>query len=360
MKLSSLQKEIVTSNHRDIIVMASAASGKTRCLTERVKYLLEQGVEPSSIVMFTFTNAAAEEMRARIGDKGKDIFINTIHSYAFNLLLKYGIDVTKLANEERFDEFFELVEHNPGCIEKVDYLLLDEAQDSNMLQFKFILDMIKPAHTFIVGDLRQSIYGWSGSKPEVFLDLIESGRFKIYSLNENYRNGPSILRFAKKIIGANIFKGCDLTDDSICMREFDADMICEVGFSRAELVNRINGVGEYRDWFVLTRSNEQITIIMDILGQYNIPCDSFKRGQLTNDEFRERMQANTVKVLTVHASKGLEADNVIVYGVPKWSQKDEERRVAYVAATRAKKQLIWFKQSETKQKKKVFKTSNWE
>ena len=49
------------------------------------------------------------------------------------------------------------------------------------------------------------------------------------------------------------------------------------------------------------------------------------------------MANDTVKVLTVHSAKGLEADNVIVIGVSKWSKNAEERRVAYVAATRARK-----------------------
>ena len=62
MQLSKLQEQIVHSTEKNIIVMAAAASGKIRALTERVKWLLEQGESLNKMVVFTFTNAAAEEM----------------------------------------------------------------------------------------------------------------------------------------------------------------------------------------------------------------------------------------------------------------------------------------------------------
>ena len=355
MKLSSLQERIVHSTEKNIIVMAAAASGKTRVLTERVKYLLDQGADPNKMVVFTFTNAAAEEMRSRIGEKGKDVFINTIHSYAFQLLMKQGIDAAKVANEERFDDFFYMIENNPECIEEVDYLLLDEAQDSNLLQYKFILDMIRPKNIFIVGDYRQSIYEWNGGRPDILMDLAGHRDYTTYSLNENYRNGPTILRFAKRLISGSMVDDYSLVDDSICMNEFEVDSVSEVEFIASDVIARIAKSGDYGNWFILTRNNQQIDYMMSLLEKAEIPCDTFKRSQISSDEFRNKMNSNTVKVLTVHASKGLEVDNVVVVGVPKWSKKAEERRIAYVAATRAKKQLIW-----TKELKKKPRVSSWE
>ena len=355
MKLSELQKEITYSKANNIIVLASAAAGKTAVLTERVKWLLEQGKDPNKMVVFTFTNAAAEEMRKRIGEKGKDVFINTIHSYAFNLLLKYGLDVGKVAEDERFDDFFKMVKENPGCIEEVEYLLLDEAQDSNLLQFKFILDMIKPKHLFIVGDVKQSIYEWSGARPDILFNMLDDPKYTVYNLNENYRNGPTILKFAKKLISGSMFGDEPLIDNSICMNEFQTDQVAEVTYNKENLINLINMSGEPGKWFVLARSNAQIDQLMYTLTEANIPCDTFKRSQITADEFQSKMSANTVKILTVHASKGLEADYVYVVGVSKWNKKAEERRIAYVAATRAKKALFWAK--EFKKKTKV---DSWE
>ena len=91
MDLSEKQKEIVETKERFVVVNASAASGKTATLTERVKYLLNNNIDPKKIVVITFTNAAADEMKERIGDTN-GAFIGTIHSYANYLLKCCGYD----------------------------------------------------------------------------------------------------------------------------------------------------------------------------------------------------------------------------------------------------------------------------
>ena len=71
-----------------------------------------------------------------------------------------------------------------------------------------------------------------------------------------------------------------------------------------------------------------------------IPCDTFKITDLNNSEVYEKTLENTVKVLTVHSAKGLEAKNVVVIGC-RIHTHGEESCVSYVAATRAKNRLIW-------------------
>ena len=66
------------------------------------------------------------------------------------------------------------------------------------------------------------------------------------------------------------------------------------------------------------------------------------------------MKENTVKVLTIHTSKGLEADNVIVIGAKFYNT--EEKCISYVAATRARNLLVW---TRTPQKKK-YAVNSWE
>jgi DNA helicase II / ATP-dependent DNA helicase PcrA len=68
MILDKIQQEIVESNDNNIIVVAGAGSGKTRVLTERVKRLINDGIDPCNIVVITFTNMAADEMRERLLD----------------------------------------------------------------------------------------------------------------------------------------------------------------------------------------------------------------------------------------------------------------------------------------------------
>ena len=101
--LSKIQEEIVTSKDSNIIVCAGSGSGKTRVLTERVKYILENGADPKSIVVITFTNMAANELYTRLENvpNSKNIFIGTIHAYANKLLKKTGYDY------EIFSEYYQ-------------------------------------------------------------------------------------------------------------------------------------------------------------------------------------------------------------------------------------------------------------
>ena len=341
MELSKLQQKIVETNEDKVVVISAAASGKTAVITNRIIYLLEHGADPSKIVMITFTNMAAEEMRKRIGNKGNGIFIGTIHSYANYLLLSYGIDTSKLIENEKFEKFFPLIKENLNCIKSIDYLLLDEAQDSTQEQFEFMLDIIKPKSFFIVGDLRQSIYGFNGACPEYLYALTKRDDITTFSLNENYRNAPEILKFAKGIINKIKY------DDSIPMRTNYQGIVRQGKFSMFQIISILKKQKQFNNWFFLCRFNKQIDEVCYLLEKNNIPFTTFKKSQLSKDELEEKINENSIKVLTIHTAKGLEADNVIVYGTL-W-RNNEEVRINYVAATRAKNLLIWMnKINETK------------
>jgi hypothetical protein len=105
MNLSKEQEQIVTTTANKVVVIASAASGKTAVLVERVRYLLKNGANPKGIVVITFTNAAAEELAERL-DHPKGVFIGTIHSYANFLLLSNGNETHDLLESEQFDRLF--------------------------------------------------------------------------------------------------------------------------------------------------------------------------------------------------------------------------------------------------------------
>ncbi len=82
--LSPEQKEIVQAPAGAYLVLAAAGSGKTRVLTERIRYLLQTRTTPAKIMALTFTNNAAEEMRSRLAglpDLSRSTYIGTIHSF---------------------------------------------------------------------------------------------------------------------------------------------------------------------------------------------------------------------------------------------------------------------------------------
>lgn len=348
-ELTEQQRAIVETTASNVVVIATAASGKTRCLSERVKWLLTQGIPAEEIVAITFTNAAAEEIADRVGNPS-GLFIGTIHSLANYYLRSGGIDTSKVLNDERFDDLFKLIKKHPECIRPVTHLIVDESQDSTPEQFEFLLDMISPKNYMLLGDHRQALYRFAGATPEYILNLMESPEVTTYELTENYRNAPEILQYAKNGIRT---LGKDYEDYSIPMSKFHGRVI-DVPYSGEGIVTTIEryvnrGDCDYKDWFILTRTNAELDAIMQVLNRHKIPADTFKRAQLDNKGLKEKMRENTVKVLTIHTAKGLEADNVVVIGA---RYRDiEEKCVNYVAATRARKLLVWAYKTNTRKPK---------
>lgn len=353
MELSKKQKAIVEAQENKILVISAAASGKTTVLVERIKFLLNSGIKPQDIVAITFTNNAAEELKERIGSACEGAFIGTVHGYANYLLLSRGIDTTRCLNKEDFDRLFELVKENPSCIKPVNYLLLDEAQDSTAQQFDFLLNMVNPIHWMLVGDTKQSIYGFANADPQYLNHLAKDSSVTTYNLNENYRNGRSILAYAKSLIR---LAGYDYQDNSIAMRE-EQGRVVDVIYSSSGIAKALKQDGNYNDWFVLTRTNQELDIITRALELEDIPYDTFKRADLSNAELKERMSKNNVKVLTIHSAKGLEAPKVIVIGAKFYNL--EEKCISYVAATRARDLLVWTRPPKKSKYDKV-KVNNWE
>lgn len=359
MELTNIQKQIIETEEPKVVVLSSAASGKSRVIVERIRYLLNRGVDPSKIVAITFTNNAASVMYERLGFPN-GLFIGTVHSYANYLLRGGAIDTTDIIKQERFDDLFEEIKHNTNCLKEVDYLLLDEAQDSTEAQFEFF-ELINPKNFMYVGDVKQTIFTFNGSDPDYLIRLWNQPDVTVYKMTQNFRNLPDILRFAKKFLYR---LGSDYNDDSIAMRRPNDEGVVHVlegSYAPSEAVESLirtnNRLGaKWGDWFVLCRTNKDVELFRVLFDKRNIPTDTFKQSDLTNSEINNKLKENTIKVLTAHSAKGMEAPYVLSYNIRAYN--NDEARLCYVAATRAKDFLIWAKMPPKKNKKKQI--VNWE
>lgn len=346
LELDKEQLKVVNSKAKYILVIANAGAGKTRCLTERVLRLINEGESPQGIVAITFTNAAADEMKQRLGEKCTGVFIGTIHSYINQILIQNKVDTSTLLQEERFDELLDMLLARPGIVNnlKINHLLVDECQDLDERQYTLLKEQFPAKNKLFVGDDWQMIYAFRGSNFEYIRQMYDDPKYTVYYLYNNYRCGTDIIRFSNQFMndvldkierGTRPARGCN--GEVYTVHNLD------------EALSYIKEFDNFNDWLVLTRTNEQITDIRENLRRMNIPTDTFKKSEITAAELSEKMKSNTVKVLTAHAAKGLEAKNVIVYGLIPYD--DDERRLCYVACTRAADRLFWCKKRTTNKRK---------
>ncbi len=279
--------------------------------------------------------------------------------FAYNLVKK----IEELKAKERYRDYTDqivdsmrIMERFPETIPGFSHILVDEYQDVNDIQVR-LLDILKPNNLFVVGDPRQSIYGWRGSKVKNIMDFPRQAESSVVQLADNYRSLDGIVGSANLVISP--MKMSELNH----VRKGEAKMTlsrhkddkAEIMFITQAVLSR--SVEEYGDVMVLARTNKQVQEISESLGQYGIPHIA-KRTEEQSENLEP--EEGKVTVSTIHAIKGLEAKVVFIAGVStkmfpclvsehpvqdlaridfEYEKQDEELRLLYVAMTRAKDEL---------------------
>ena len=109
--------------------------------------------------------------------------------------------------------------------------------------------------------------------------------------------------------------------------------------SKQKIDKYLKEMKDYKDWFVLVRTNKDLAQLELKLKDLEIPYISFRKGEISLDEMRKCMAEDKVKLLTIHTSKGLESPNVLMWGnfpiVQKpYLRNNDEIKVRYVGITR--------------------------
>lgn len=367
--LNTEQKEAVLHTEGPLLILAGAGSGKTRVLTHRISYLIEEkGVNPWNILAITFTNKAAGEMRERVdkivGFGSESIWVSTFHSMCVRILRRHidrlGYDTnftiydtddqktlmkdvckmlqidTKVYKERMFlgeissaknelvtPEEYELNaagDYVKGKVAKVykeyekqlrdnnaldfddlllktvqlfqtqadvldyyqerfRYIMVDEYQDTNTVQFQLIRILAgKYKNLCVVGDDDQSIYKFRGANIQNILNFEKVfADARVIKLEQNYRSTANILNAANAVIRHNTGrKDKTLWTDNeegekIGFRQFDT------AFDEAEyIVDEIRkGVSDkgytYSDNAILYRTNAQSRMFEEKFVAANIP-----------------------------------------------------------------------------------------
>jgi len=250
-----------------------------------------------------------------------------------------------------------LFEDNPDVIPKFEHILVDEYQDVNKIQVN-LLDILKPDNLFVVGDPRQSIYGWRGSKIKYILGFTDKHpESKVIQLTRNYRSAKNIVDVSNDIITPmNLLPLEPVLDDEkpVVMIKHGNEKSESLFIAQSILSQDI----KRKNIFVLARTNKQLDNISFVFDQQGIKY--LKRT--VEDEKQDTMPSeDEITLSTVHAIKGLEAELVYMIGVNSnmypclnsdhpvieiaksdeyYDKYDEELRLLYVGLTRAKKQLV--------------------
>ena len=247
-----------------------------------------------------------------------------------------------------------LFEKHKELIPEFEHVLIDEYQDVNSTQIRLI-DILNPPNLFCVGDPRQSIYGWRGSDIRYILNFEDKyPACEVITLTKNYRSAKHIVDVINSSIRnmglADLESSID-GDKDIKLLKFGSEA-AEFEFVVQKIIASDVSKGEI---FVLARTNRQLNELSEILRARRI------KHVVRSDEMRKSISSGVddVTLATIHAIKGLEAELVFVIGcsyanfpckgsehpvvdmvkVEEYDKEEEERRIFYVAMSRAKRSL---------------------
>lgn len=367
--LNSEQQKVVQTTEGAVLVLAGAGSGKTRTIIYRAAYLINQKkIDPFNILIVTFTNKAAGELRERLysyfGINPSRLWVGTFHSICLRILraeykhtlfnsnftIYDAADQKSLMNKiykrleiakenfpvaqlrasisKRKNEFLlpedlqflkdegfsnriylkiyteyqnELINNN--CMDFDDimlytlklfnehkdilkryqeifqYVMIDEYQDTNVIQYRLTSLLAQPENNIcVVGDDDQAIYSWRGADISNILgfDKVHKNA-KVIRLERNYRSSKQILTLANKLIKNNeqrhpkqLHSEIVSTRKPVLHRlETDVD---EAKYIVEEMVRLHHDEGlKLNDIAVLYRTNSQSRLLETELIKHNLP-----------------------------------------------------------------------------------------
>jgi hypothetical protein len=342
-------------------IIASAGSGKTTTITARIAYLIEyHNIKSNQIILLTFSRNSVIQMKKKLYDLigENNVWTGTFHGLAKNLLQKY--DPKSIQTLYFVDELIGMGEkwlqtyEGRKWVGKIRYIFVDEFQDINLSQWKMILRLHHiGSQLIVVGDDCQNIYTWRGSNVDFILNLEKTIKYLIDDqLHINYRSSENIIQVANSImkhIPTLPWKHTMVPHQPKYMNpnvHFFYRFIDETNWIIKHIQKSLE-INPNVSIAIMSRMNNDLYRFEEEFIIKNISYRLFDIGIEISENSTKNI--NSVDLVTIHSSKGLEWD--IVYLVhmnddifPSNKKKEDiinERRLFYVAVTRARKELYF-------------------
>lgn len=345
----------ILSNQQHLISSIIEKHGKTRriikCIKKdnRIKEKLESSKEYKEVLCQLIINNI--NLIKTLNIDIKELEKHNIHYFTY--LKEIYIEYNKILQENHIYDFDDLINKAINCNIKSNYkyVIVDEYQDISQNRLSLLEKIIKKCNskTILVGDDFQTIFSFAGSKPENFLALKKYKDFKMLKIRKTYRNSQQIIDIAGSFV---------MKDKSLITKSLISDKKLEYPIKICKYTNNFNNVFEGIICEIINQYGTKKTIL--VLGRYKSDIRKINSNKFViNSEKIIYKDYPNVKIdfLTIHASKGLGYDNVILInlenglkGFPstikndKFTEKilgyknniNEERRLLYVAITRTK------------------------
>jgi hypothetical protein len=359
MRVMDLQQEQLARSlgdgHR--VIHGVAGSGKTMILGYRAEQLAKAASAAKPVLILCYNEPLAVKLAAVMEAKGlaDRVHARNFHKWCRQQLVTYGQTLPAQGPrmfDEMVDNVIRGVERTQIPSGQYRAILIDEGHDFQPEWLKLVTQMVDPETNslLLLYDDAQSIYERKRSKQFSFKSLGVQAQGRTTILKINYRNTRQILQTAN-VIAAELLTPDDKDDDGIpllrpvsCGRDGEAPMVIRLPSLRDEarkVADQFAAAHQeghaWGDMAVICRHYEEMDACAKAFEYSKLPHQVRRKSGSFNPG------ADTIKVLTMHACKGLEFPVVALVGagqMPGEEEPQDEARLFYVGATRATHKLL--------------------
>lgn len=240
-------------------------------------------------------------------------------------------EIRKFVNKNKINyEDAIIFSYIKGLLEGFNYnntikeIVVDEAQDYTLLQYKILSKIFKKSSFSILGDVNQTINPYYKYESlEQIKEVLD--KTKYLELTKTYRSSKEIIEYTNKILNLTFVSAIRKDNNKPVLFRKETNL-------KKQLLNDINYLKkEYKSVAIITKDDEEANEI------YNLLKDDINIGKIT---INEEIFRKDLIVVPSYMAKGLEFDSVIVYNKINNIYKENEKYLYYVACTRAQHELI--------------------